>query len=85
MLNAVVRHDTPNALDMIEGAVRFEQARRIWTFALAKENTRVLNYLVSEAARIADTFRRLLAAPRSVLMITSSPLSMTASSSVLRH
>ncbi|MFC6306820.1 hypothetical protein E2553_24960 [Paraburkholderia dipogonis] len=64
MLNAIVRHDTPNALDMIEGAVRFEQARRIWTFALAERNTSVLRDLVTESARLTDAFKRLLTAPR---------------------
>ncbi|MFZ3117221.1 MAG: hypothetical protein WA159_02790 [Variovorax sp.] len=68
MLNAVVRQDTPNALDMIEGAVRFEQARRIWTFSLAKGSRGILNQLASEPARIAAAFERLLAAPRMVPM-----------------
>lgn len=70
MLNAIVRQDTSNALDMIEGAVRFEQARRIWTFALAKGSTGVLNHLASESARVAAAFERLLSAPRTISMST---------------
>lgn len=68
MLNAVVRQDTPNALDMFEGAVRFEQARRIWTFALAKGSSGILKHLAAESARVASAFERLLSAPRKVSM-----------------
>lgn len=68
MLNAIVRQDTPNALDMIEGAVRFEQARRIWTFAVAKGSGGVLNHLAGESPRVAAAFERLLSAPRKVPM-----------------
>jgi len=64
MLNAVVVHDPGNALDMIEGAVRFEQARIVWRFALSSEGAPILNYLVGEVLRVADAFKRLLAAPR---------------------
>ncbi|OQS30432.1 restriction endonuclease [Chromobacterium violaceum] len=70
VLNAIVRQDMPNALDMIEGAVRFEQARRIWTFALAKGSRGVLNHLASESPRVAAAFKRLLSAPRKVPMGT---------------
>lgn len=72
MLNAIVRQDKPNALDMIEGAVRFEQVRRIWAFALANGSSDVLNYLTSESPRVAVAFKRLLAAPRKVPMSTGS-------------
>jgi hypothetical protein len=71
MLNAVIRQDTSNALDMIEGAVRFEQVRRIWTFSLTKGNRGVFNLLTSEPCRVAVAFERLLAAPRKVPMGTS--------------
>jgi hypothetical protein len=63
MLNAVVRLDMPNSLDMIEGAVRFEQARRVWNFARA-EAAEVLGYLTAESDRVAAAFERLLSAPR---------------------
>ena len=66
MFNTVVRQDTPNALDMIEGAVRFEQARRIWAFAGAEGNKGILSHLASESTRVATAFERLLAAPRTV-------------------
>lgn len=65
MLNAVVRQDVLNALDMIEGAVRFEQARRIWNYAHAEAEP-VLNYLAAESSRVAAAFERLLLAPRKV-------------------
>lgn len=68
MLNAVVREDTPNALDLIEGAVRFEQARRIWKFALADGNSSVRDYLARECDRVAAAFKRLLDAPSKIHM-----------------
>ncbi|MDP9993847.1 hypothetical protein J2W28_004451 [Variovorax boronicumulans] len=64
MLNAVVRRDSLNALDMIDGAVRFAQARQIWTFAIAQGNGNVLSELAADPARVAAAFQRLLAAPR---------------------
>ncbi|MEQ8393729.1 MAG: restriction endonuclease [Gammaproteobacteria bacterium] len=70
MLNAVVRQDTPNALDMIEGAVRFQQARRIWIFAHAEGSRDVLDHLVDQSACIATAFERLLSAPRKIPMGT---------------
>lgn len=66
MLNAVVRRDTPNALDMIEGSFRFEQIRRIWAFSLDKDSAGVLNHLANESQRMALAFERLFAAPRKV-------------------
>jgi hypothetical protein len=71
MLNAVVRQDTANVLDMLEGAIRFEQARRVWAFSLAKGSQGVLNLLVSEPLRVATAFERLFMAPRKVSMGTS--------------
>lgn len=65
MLNSAVRQDVQNALDMIEGAVRFEQARQVWTFARA-EAPAVLGFLATEPERVAAAFERLLAAPRKV-------------------
>jgi len=64
MLNAVIRQDTLNALDMIEGAVRFEQARRIWIFALDTGSQALVQHLASESTRVAAAFERLLSAPR---------------------
>lgn len=65
MLNAVVKQDAPNALDMIEGALRFEQARRVWSVAHSGAPP-LLAYLSSESDRMAAAFERLLAAPRFV-------------------
>lgn len=65
MLNAAVRQDVQNALDMIEGAVQFKQARQVWTFAQAEAPT-VLGLLATEPERVAAAFGRLLAAPRKV-------------------
>jgi hypothetical protein len=70
MLNAVVREDTPNALDLIEGSVRFEQARRIWNFALTEGSAGILGYLASEPDRVGIAFKRLLDAPSKIPMGT---------------
>lgn len=67
MLNAVVRRDAPYALDLMEGAIRFEQIRRIWTFSQDKDSHNVLNYLTNESARVASAFKRLFTAPRKIL------------------
>lgn len=65
MLNAAVCQDVQNALDMIEGAVQFKQARQVWTFAQA-EAPAVLGLLATEPERVATTFERLLTAPSKV-------------------
>jgi Restriction endonuclease len=64
MLNAVIVRDPANALDMIEGAIRFEQARRVWRFAVSTDGSPILDYLIGEASRVASAFERLLSAPR---------------------
>ncbi|WP_404937086.1 restriction endonuclease [Pseudomonas sp. JDS08PS003] len=64
MMNAVVRRDTPNALDMIEGAIRFEQIRRIWNFSIDENSRDVLQYLTYNSHRVAQMFERLFRAPR---------------------
>lgn len=68
MLNAVVLRDTLNALDMIEGAVLFQQARRIWTFSLSEEGRPAHDRLLDESTRVASSFERLLAAPRKIAL-----------------
>jgi hypothetical protein len=64
MLNSVLRQDTPNTLDMIEGAIHFEQARRVWTFARTPGNQTILQFLSGEEARFTIAVTRLLDAPR---------------------
>lgn len=66
MLNSVVRRDTPNALDMIEGSVRFEQIRRMWTFSQDKDSRGVLTHLINESDRVAIAFERLFATPNKI-------------------
>jgi len=68
MLNSVLRQDTPNTLDMIEAAVRFEQARRVWTFARTPGNQAILHFLSSEEVRFTTAITRLLDAPRKIPM-----------------
>lgn len=68
MLNSVLRQDTLNTLDMIEAAVRFEQARRVWTFARTPGNRAILHYLAGEEMRFAMAVTRLLDAPRKIAM-----------------
>ena len=59
MLNSVVRLDPPNAVDMIEGAFRFEQARHIWAIALSN-GAEIRHHLAIESMRVATAFDRLL-------------------------
>ena len=68
MLNSILRQDTPNALDMIEAAARFNQARRVWTFACTEGNGAILRFLSGEEARFTTALVRLLDAPRNVTM-----------------
>jgi hypothetical protein len=68
MLNSVLRQDTPNTLDMMEAAVRFEQARRVWTFARTPGNQAIIRFLSSEEERFTTAVTRLLDAPRKVPM-----------------
>jgi Restriction endonuclease len=63
MLNAVMREDTRNALDVIEGATRFDQARQIWKVAKQAANQPVLSFLHGEHQRVEIAFTRLLDAP----------------------
>lgn len=63
MLNSVLAQDPSNALDMLEGAVQFEQARRVWAYAHAEGN-RLLGFLSREPTRVATAFEQLFAAPR---------------------
>ncbi|MYM86557.1 hypothetical protein GTP91_05110 [Rugamonas sp. FT82W] len=67
MLNSAVREDTTNALDMLEGAVRFSQVRRVWNFAAAEAQA-VLALLNAEADRVTAVFERLLYAPHHKLI-----------------
>lgn len=66
MLNSLLKDDTLNILDLIEGAIRFEQARRVWTFARSAGNEAVVNFLRREHARVAAAVERLLHAPRKI-------------------
>jgi hypothetical protein len=66
LLNTMMRQDTQNVLDVIEGAVSFEQARRIWYFALAKNSRNVFHQLVSEPVRVAAALEHLLRAPHKI-------------------
>lgn len=66
MLNTVVRNDTLNALDMIAGAKRFQQFRRVWTFALSPEGQSVLDHLVADLSCVTEAIERLLVVPNKV-------------------
>lgn len=65
MLNAVIKLDPANALDMLEAGVNFSQARRIWNFARFEAEP-LLKHLAQEPDRVATAFERLLAAPRTM-------------------
>lgn len=63
MLNVTVREEPRNAIDMIEGATRFEEAHRVWTFAKLPANAPIMRYLTDERERVIAAFTRLLDAP----------------------
>lgn len=63
MLNTILREDTHNMLDMIEGATRFDQVRRIWNFSKRLNNPSAMTFLLGKRVRVANTFTRLLDAP----------------------
>lgn len=63
MLNSVFREDTPNAIDIVDSAVRFEQVWRIWSVANLAGNQALLDHLILEEDKITTALRRLLGSP----------------------
>ena len=60
MLNAIVRDDTLNALDMLEGTIEFEQASRICIFAISNDSSTVLDLFIRESDRVANILKSFL-------------------------
>lgn len=58
LLNAVARGAPDNAVDMIEGAARFEQIEQIWSLAKAEQGGKILAALKRESQRIAPSIAR---------------------------
>ena len=58
LLNSIIRSDTSNAFDMLESAIRFGQALRIWDFALYGASE-VLAAFKFEAERVGNVFVKL--------------------------
>ncbi len=63
VLNTLVQQDPANAIDIIEGSVRFEQARRIWDFGRSRLGGAVMAYLGRDPARTGAAFLSLMEAP----------------------
>ncbi|MFQ6777641.1 hypothetical protein V6Z69_20830 [Cereibacter sphaeroides] len=59
LLNAVARGAPDNAVDMIEGAARFDQIEQIWSLAKAERGGNILAALKRESHRIAPSIARL--------------------------
>ncbi|SDF72371.1 Restriction endonuclease [Onishia taeanensis] len=59
MLNSVIRQDTLNAVDMIEGAIDFKQANKIIKFSLNPENENILRQLSTNESKVANSLERL--------------------------
>lgn len=68
LLNAVARGAPDNAVDMIEGAVRFRQIEEIWSLAKAEQSGSILAALKRESHRIAPSIARLARHRRRVAM-----------------
>jgi DNA polymerase III delta prime subunit len=69
MLNTVIAQDYANALDMIEAAVKFQQARKVWSFA-RKEGNSLISFLARESSKVAVSFERLMSVPRTLVYKT---------------
>lgn len=68
LLNAVARGAPDNAVDMIEGAARFQQIEQIWSMAKDEQGSNILAALKRESHRIAPSIARLARHRRRVSM-----------------
>lgn len=71
LLNAVARGAPDNAVDMIEGAMRFEQIEQIeqiWSLAKAEQGGKILAALKRESHRIAPSIARSARQRRRIIM-----------------
>lgn len=68
LINAIIRRSPQNALDIILGAVRFEQLGRIWTFASLEGNEAIRQLLIDEVDQLMNPIARLLNAQRKIIL-----------------
>ncbi|HBU8664198.1 TPA: restriction endonuclease [Klebsiella oxytoca] len=66
MLNTTIVQDPANALDILEGALRFQQGRHIWSFVATTKNQKILNHFLAEPDRITNALEHLLQRPQKV-------------------
>jgi hypothetical protein len=66
LVNAIVRGSPENALDIIQGAIRFEQLSRVWTFSSDPKGETVRQTIIDNASHLPDAIERLLNAPRKI-------------------
>lgn len=71
MLNAAIRQDPLNALDMVEGSVYFEQLTRMWKFSLADGSSSIMNSFKANETSVSSSLARLLSAPQASIPISS--------------
>jgi hypothetical protein len=55
LLNAIVRRDTDNAVDIVESAATFDQIERLWSFAKAESGGSIVAALRLHEDRLAQT------------------------------
>ena len=66
LLNAIVRTFPENAIDLIQGATRFEQLAFIWTFSSVANNEPIRHAIVGAAEQLKDRLNSLIYAPRAI-------------------
>jgi hypothetical protein len=67
MLNAVIRQDPLNAIDMAEASIYFEQLTRLWKFSVADGSSSIINLFKADESRASTIFSSLLSAPQAVM------------------
>lgn len=67
MLNAVIRQDPLNAIDMAEASIYFEQLTRLWKFSVADGSSSIINLFKADESRASTIFASLLSAPQAVM------------------
>lgn len=63
LLNAIIRTFPENAIDLIQGATRFEQLALIWTFSSVPNSEPIRQAIISTAEQLKDRLKSLLYAP----------------------
>ncbi len=66
LMNTILRISPENAIDIIQGATRFDQLARIWALATARNGESIHQAIVDEVEQLASAVKRLLSARRKI-------------------